>query len=319
MDYSVIRSAAGLSKHQQQDAGWKKSVKTLWNSHWTADISLLLVALIWGSTYSISKDIVATIPVFEFLFIRFTLTVLLMLPFTVRLVWRATAATWINGLIFGLFLLIIYSLETFGVVYTSASNAGFIISLCVVLVPIVDSIVYRKLPRISLMGAVLLSTVGTGLLTLKAAYVFNPGDFLILGAALFRAIQMTVTKKLTEGKEIEPGALTTIQLLVVAVGAGIISFAQHPASVQLSPKFWLITGYLAVFATIFAFYVQLVMIRRTSPARVALLLSSEPLFGAMFAMLLMGEHLSFGSLIGGACIILGMIWGRRLQSEKNNS
>ncbi|WP_157738084.1 DMT family transporter [Aneurinibacillus soli] len=149
-------------------------------------------------------------------------------------------------------------------------------------------------------------------MTLKESYVYNLGDFLILGAALFRAVQMTITKKLTEGKEIEPGALTTIQL--VAVGAGLISFVQQPVPVELTPTFWLITGYLAIFATIFAFYVQLIMIRKTSPSRVALLLSSEPLFAAMFSVLLMGEHLSFSSIIGGICIIVGMLLGKRLQS-----
>jgi drug/metabolite transporter (DMT)-like permease len=313
MDYSITQTTADVTRQKQQGRKWSKIIKKGWNSHWTADISLLLVALIWGSTYSIAKDVVATVPVFQFLFIRFALTVLLMLPFTFRLLHRADVSTWINGIIFGLFLLTIYTFETFGVVFTTASNAGFIISLCVVLVPIVDSIVYRKLPRISLLGAVFLSIVGTGLLTLKESYIYNPGDFLILGAAVFRAIQMTITKKLTESKETEPGALTTIQLLVVAVGAGFISFVQEPVPVELTPKFWLVTGYLAVFATIFAFYIQLIMIRRTSPSRVALLLSSEPLFAAMFSILLMGEHFSLSSMLGGVCIIIGMLWGKRLQ------
>lgn len=136
---------------------WTTVGRNIWNSHWTADISLLLVALIWGSTYVATKDVVATVPVFQFLFIRFALTTILMLPLTFHAVRKANRVTWLNGIVFGLLLLAIFSLETFGVANTSAANAGFIISLFAVMVPIVDCIVYRRLPKSGLFGAVVLS------------------------------------------------------------------------------------------------------------------------------------------------------------------
>jgi drug/metabolite transporter (DMT)-like permease len=311
---SVLNTNVNTAKQHNKSSTIKDFAKKMWHSRWTADISLLLVALIWGTTYAAAKDVVTTVPVMQFLFIRFAITVLLMIPFTYRSLRTADRLTWINGAIFGLFLLTIFTLETFGVAFTTASNAGFIISLCVVLVPFVDALVYRKSPKVSLLGAVFLSMIGTALLTLKDGYQFNMGDLLILGAAVCRAVQMSITKKLTEGKEFNSGALTTIQLSVVAIGSGSISFFQHPtSSIHFSSSFWIVTAYLAVFATIFAFYIQLVMIRRTSPSRVALLLSSEPLFAALFAILLMGEHLSVLSIIGGMLIMTGMLLGKKLQ------
>lgn len=310
---SVLKANPSALKQEKKNSFMKEFVKKVWRSRWTADISLLLVALIWGTTYATAKDVVTSVPVMEFLFIRFALTVLLMIPFTLRAVRSADRVTWLNGIIFGFFLLAIFTLETFGVANTSASNAGFIISLCVVLVPFVDAVIYRKFPKMALLVAVFLSVIGTGLLTLKNGYEFNLGDLLILGAAVCRATQMSITKKLTEGKQINSGALTTIQLLVVAIGSGAISYLQHPVSVHLSVSFWMITGYLAIFATIFAFYVQLVMIRRTSPSRVALLLGSEPLFAAIFSIIILGEHLSVFSIFGGLLIIAGMLLGKKLQ------
>ncbi len=286
-------------------------MSAMWKSRWVADISLLLVALIWGTTYVASKYVVTTVPVLQFLFIRFALTTVLMLPLTFESIRKADRATWVAGIVFGVFLFAIFTLETFGVAYTSAANAGFIISLFAVLVPVFDSIVYRKRPKFGLLGAVVLSVLGTFLLTLRHGYHMNIGDFLVLGAALCRAIQMTFTKRMTDGKRMDSGALTTIQLGMVAIGSGVASMFQHPSFTNFTPSFWLITGYLAVFATMFAFFVQLTMIRLTSPARVAVLMSSEPVFAAVCSVVFLSEHLSIGSMVGGLCIILAILWGRR--------
>lgn len=283
----------------------------IWRSRWTADISLLLVALVWGTTYVASKDVVSSVPVMQFLFIRFLLTTILMLPLTFSAIRKADRSTWITGIVFGSFLFAIFTLETYGVANTSAANAGFIISLFAVMVPLIQSVVYRKRPKLTLLGAVILSVLGTALLTLHG-YHINIGDFLVLGAAFCRAVQMTFTKKLTDGKEMNSGALTTIQLGVVALGSGFVTMFQHPSYTHLTLSFWFITGYLAVFATMFAFFVQLTMIRRTSPSRVAVLMSSEPIFAALASVLILGESLSMIAMLGGACIVAGMLWARKL-------
>lgn len=282
----------------------------IWRSRWTADISLLLVALIWGTTYVATKDIVSSVPVMQFLFIRFLLTTLLMLPLTLDAIRKADRDTWMAGIVFGLFLLAIFILETYGVANTSAANAGFIISLFAVMVPLIQSIIYKKRPKMTLLFAIFLSVLGTALLTLHG-YHINIGDFLVLGAAFCRAVQMIFTKRMTDGKKMNSGALTTIQLGIVAIGSGFVSMFHH-SDLHLTFSFWLITGYLAVFATMFAFFVQITMIRRTSPSRVAVLMSSEPIFAAVASILILGENLSIVALIGGACIVAGMIWARKL-------
>lgn len=300
---------SSVSSHNQ--GGFVFLCNRIWRSRWTADISLLLVALIWGTTYVASKDVVSNVPVMQFLFIRFLLTAIIMLPLTFEAIRKANRATWTTGTIFGLFLFAIFTLETYGVANTSASNAGFIISLFAVMVPLLQSIAYRKRPKLTLLGAVAVSVLGTALLTLHG-YHINIGDFLVLGAAFCRAVQMTLTKKMTDGKDMNSGALTTIQLGVVAVGSGLVTTFQHPSYLNLTISFWLITGYLAVFATMFAFFVQLTMIRRTSPSRVAVLMSSEPIFSALASVLILGESLSVTAMIGGACIVSGMLWARKL-------
>ncbi|MGG1659959.1 DMT family transporter [Brevibacillus sp. NRS-1366] len=292
---------------------WRRLVQRIWNSHWTADISLLLIAMIWGSNYIVIKSVVETVPVFQMLFIRFTLTAIIMLPFTFKVLRHADRSTWTSGLILGLIMVATYLLETFGLTSTSASNAGFIIGLYVVLVPVIDNLIQGRLLKISLAGILLLSITGTTLLTMKDSFDPKFGDVLVLAAAFGYAIQMIMAKKLTAGKTMDSRSLTVIQFSTVAIISGLLSLSQPFAWSNLTPSFWLATGYLVVFGTMIAYYVQLVMIRRTSPSRVALLMSSEPMFAAIFSILIVGEHLSIWQLFGGLCIITGILLGRKFQ------
>lgn len=203
--------------------------------------------------------------------------------------------------------------------HTTASNAALLISLCILLVPLLErAFLGRRLQPLFFLAAAL-SVVGTGLLTFKGAAIhLNLGDVLILGAAALRAVQVTFTKKLTDGKTFDSATLTLVQLATVAALTGGISILRSPDALRHLPMtadFWVPTVYLAVICTIFAFYVQLSMIRRTSPSRVSLLMGTEPLFGVLFAVLLSGEHLSFVNVIGGVLIIAGTYWGKVIEER----
>lgn len=279
-------------------------------------MSLLFVAIVWGSSYLATKIILIDYEVFPFLFIRFALTVIILLFFTWKSLKNATMGTWITGIILGLFLAGIFTSETWGINFTTSSNAGFLISLTIIFTPLVESFVSRNRLRLGILFAVLLSVVGTALLTLKQGYQFNIGDLLIIVAALLRAIQMTFTQKLTLGKEMDSGALTTIQLSVVAIIMAFVSvFVNGIESITLNKSllFWSLTFYLAAFGTLFAFYIQLVMIRKTSPTRVGLLMGTEPIFATLFAILLGGESLSIQGWIGGFLIVIATYYGRYVE------
>lgn len=286
---------------------------------WQADLSLLFIAVVWGSSYLVTKIILTDIAVFPFLFIRFMLTVIIMVPLTWKKCMKASIHTWITGIILGLFLSGIFISETCGINYTSASNAGFLISLFVVFTPITESIMFRTKLSGGILGTVLLSAIGTFFLTMKSGYQFNIGDILILVAALLRAVQMTVTQKMTNGKSMDSSVLTTIQLGVVAVIMGALSLTTggiHAFDAPASMTFWLLTAYLTIFCTLFAFYIQMTMIRKTSPTRVGLLMGTEPLFSAIFAVFLGNEHLSIQEWLGGFLIIAATYYGRHVETKR---
>ena len=75
-----------------------------------------------------------------------------------------------------------------------------------------------------------------------------------------------------------------------------------------APAFWQATAYLVLGCTVFAFFAQNWALKHIAPTRVALLTSSEPVFGALFAVLWLGEGLSAVGWLGGALIVLAALW-----------
>lgn len=277
------------------------------------DVMLLLVAVVWGTSYGVAKEAVAIYPVLGFLAVRFCLTFLLLLP-----AWRNASAKEIKttvkvGLPLGAILLAIFVSETYGLSLTLASNAAFLISMCVVFTPFVEWGVLRARPDASAFLAAFISLIGAFCLTSGASLSFNTGDWLMLVAALLRAFMVTFTKKLTanKDKEIQSLLLTAVQTGTVGFGCLILGAIVLPNGIPSLPSesaFWIATVYLVLFCTMFAFFAQNYAVRRTSPTRVSLLMGTEPVFGAMFAVYWLNESLSFLGWIGGILIVAASLW-----------
>ncbi len=280
---------------------------------WLADAMLLAVAIIWGSSYAVAKQALWFYPVLGFLAIRFGLTFILLLP-QLRGEGRRAIRP---GLPLGFVMLGIFLCETWGVMLTSASNAAFLISLCVVFTPFVEWAMLRQRPSSLLFATCALSLAGVWLLTGGMAISLNLGDGLMLAAAVLRAVLVCLTRRLTADLEVPPLALTAVQSAVVASGCLLLGLSLPgglPALPQ-SPAFWAGTLYLVGFATLFALYVQNLALGRTSATRVSLLMGSEPLFGALIAGFWLGERLGLQGWIGGLLIMIATLGTLRLGRE----
>jgi drug/metabolite transporter (DMT)-like permease len=279
-----------------------------------SDLALLLVALVWGTSYGVAKGALVFYPVLGFLAVRFLLTFVLLLP----ALWRATAQqrrdAWRTGLPLGGLMLCIFLCETFGVAHTQASNAAFLISLCVVFTPVVEWWLLGQRPARALWLFAGVSLLGAGLLS----GVFNSGtggalgwgDGLMLAAAVLRAITVCQTSKLTRTSTAPALALTAVQAGVIGWGSLLLALAQPGGLPPLPTEvaFWQASVYLVLGCTVFAFFAQNWALKHSAPSRVALLTSSEPVFGALFAVLWLGEGLSTLGWLGGGLIVLAALW-----------
>ena len=273
-----------------------------------ADLMLLAVAVVWGSSYGVVKSALVFYPVLGLLALRFGITFLLLSP-ALRHLRGIDRHTFMALLGTGALLIAIFIFETYGVLHTRAANAAFLISLCVVLTPLVEWALLKRRPGKMEWTAVSLSLLGAALLTGDGELVFNAGDGLILLAALFRALQVCLLKRVTQRTELPALTVTAVQAGVVALASLglVVMFVPQPVTRLLAmhnPEvFWGYLVYLVLACTLFAFFAQNYAIKRSSPTRVALLMGSEPAFGALFAMLWLGEQISAQGWVGGALIV----------------
>nr|WKF59101.1 hypothetical protein HUO10_003610 [Paraburkholderia busanensis] len=277
-----------------------------------SDLMLLAVAVVWGTSYGVVKSALAFYPVLGLLALRFGITFVLLSPALRHL--RSADFRALRGVtLAGALLLGIYLCETFGILLTRAANAAFLISLCVVLTPLVEWWMLKRRPSRVEWIAVALSLLGAWLLAGDGTFAFNPGDALILAAALLRALIVCVTKRVMRDSALPPLSVTAVQSGVVAFGsaaaAWLFAAGQWRPLPSLSghPAFWGYIVYLVLACTLFAFFAQNFAIKRSSPTRVSLLMGSEPAFGALFAWLWLGERISLTAWIGGAMIVAASV------------
>ncbi|MBT2481153.1 DMT family transporter [Streptomyces sp. ISL-94] len=285
---------------------------------WPADLPVLAVAVVWGGSYLAAKGITATHTVIAVLVLRFALV----LPVLVLAGWsrlRALSARQLRGAgVLGLVLGGIFLLETYGVVHTSATNAGLIISLTMIFTPLAEAAVRREAPSAAFLGAAAVSVAGVVLLTQGGGFTApSAGDLLILCAALARTLHVLLMSRIKAVQDADSLSLTTVQLgsavLVFAVLAAVPGTGDSPwaASAGFGAAEWAGLAFLSVFCTLFAFFVQMWAVRRTSPSRVSLLLGTEPLWAAAAGIAIGGEHLGALGLAGAALVLAGTAWGRR--------
>ena len=273
---------------------------------------LLLVAAIWGSSYAVTKQATAQFPVLEFLTLRFGLTFVVLLPALRPLF----SAEWRNGLavgsILGANLLAVFLCETFGVTLTTAANAAFLISLCVAITPLAEWWLLGQRPASRVFWAAGLSVIGAALLSAGSPLQrVGWGDALMLLAALLRAIMVTQTRRLAPRHALPALTLTALQSGVMTLGLFVLTMSMRGTdwpALPSQPGFWAEMGFLVALCTVFAFFAQNYAASRTSPSRVSLLMGSEPVFGALFAMLWLGERVSPLGWTGGLLIVISAWW-----------
>lgn len=280
-----------------------------------AEVMLLLVAAVWGGSYAVAKQATQQLPVLEFIALRFGLTFLVLLPALKPLFgveWQRGLA--VGGLL-GANLLAIFVCETFGVSLTTASNAAFLISLCVALTPFVEWWLLGQRPARRMFRAAGLSALGAAMLsaTSPAELSVGWGDGLMVIAAFLRAVMVCMTRRLAGHHAMPALTLTAVQSGVMALGAGALALVAAPAGgawhvPPATASFWWGMAYLVLLCTVFAFFAQNHAASRSSPSRVSLLMGSEPVFGALIAAYGFGERIGPWGWAGGLLIVCAAWW-----------
>ena len=275
------------------------------NRRLRADLSLLLVTAVWGSTFVMVKEAVRETGPLTFLALRFALATAILAPIVLQREVRPRPELLAGGGAIGLLLFAGYALQTAGLQFTSASKAGFITGLAVVIVPLTVALVVGRPPSRATAAGVALATLGLALLSLRDDLSIGSGDLLVLGCAVAFALHILALGRFAP--KADPLALTFAQIAAAAVlttvGAALF---EQPTPDQLRTVLPA-AAFTGLFATVVAFYLQTQAQRFTTPTHTALIFSMEPVFAALFGYLLAGEHLDARALAGCGLILVGML------------
>ncbi|WP_018130986.1 DMT family transporter [Effusibacillus pohliae] len=291
-----------------------------------ADLILLCVTFAWGATFVLVKEAIATMPPFTFLGVRFAIAAVLlylMLFLFKRNQLKADKGAVRAGLVLGFWLFAGYAFQTFGLKYTTASKAGFITGLSVVLVPLFSVWMLRLKPKRTTLVGIAAATVGLALLSLDKVEAANLGDALVFLCAVSFAMHITTMGKYAPRFKALP--LATYQIAAVAMFNLLSGWLFEPwqqaftKQVLFNPTVDMALIICAVFATALAFLAQTQFQKFTTPSRTALIFSTEPVFAAVTAYLWADERLSGQAVVGCLLILVGMVIAELGGSDKKET
>ena len=264
--------------------------------------ALLAVAAAWGAAFVVMKPAIERQSVNSFLATRFVVAVVVMILLRPSVLRKINKEMLLKGSLAGLFLGTGYIFQTLGLARTGAAITGFVTGLYVVLTPLIAALFLKERIKAFTWFCVVLATIGLALLSLRGWEV-GIGEALGFVSAIAFAAHIVTLSKWSLG--FDAYALTIVQLSICALLTGVISIGQGYEK-PTDSGVWGVVIFTAVIATAVAFIVQTWSQAHMSSTKVAVILTMEVVFAALFAVAFGGESLTLQVSIGGAMVLLAM-------------
>lgn len=265
--------------------------------------ALLTVAAMWGISFVWMKDILDQQDVYSFLTSRFLVAALAMIAINPKVLRNFTKELMVKGLVIGMALGSGYIFQTLGLERTTPAITGFITGLYVVFTPLIASLFLKERLTPAMWGYIVLAVIGLAVLSVEGWSIGVGEGFVLISAILF-AIHIILLGSWS--KKFDAYALTVMQLIGCAVLSAI------PASINgfVAPPdthVWSVVIFTAIFATAFAFVIQTWSQARISTTKVAVILTMEVVFAALFSFMYGMEPFTLRLAIGGTLVLIAML------------
>lgn len=270
-----------------------------------ADLALLLVAIIWGSGFVVTKNALDFITPFYLTFYRFIIATILLGIFSYKNLLKASKKDIKSGIIIGIFLFGGFAFQTVGLQYTEAGRQAFLTTTYVVMVPFIYWAISKRKPNKIEVVAAFLCLIGVGVLSLEKNLGLGYGEILTLICAVMFALHVSSTGYFAAKSD--PYVISVIQLGTTALLSlfCVLIFEGRTMTIESSAIIPIL--YLAVFSSMLAFLIQTIAQRHTSSTHTAIILSSEALFGSILGVLILKEPVTIKFVIGSLIILISII------------
>jgi drug/metabolite transporter (DMT)-like permease len=282
-----------------------------------AILALFAVTAAWGASFVLMKPAIERQPIPDFLATRFVIAAIILILVRPSVLANITPRVWWTGSVAGIVLSVGYVAQTIGLHFATAAITGFLTGLYVVGTPLLAWLLFRQRLNRKVIIAAVLGLVGLGIISLNS-FGIGVGDLWIIVGALFFALHIVVLGRWAPGHDTY--ALTVVQIVVVAVITGIVTFADGDG--YLAPPdldVWIAVLVTAVFATALAFLLQTWAQSKMDSSRVAIILTAEVPWAAGLSVAVGQETLAVRTIIGGCIMIAAMLiaeWPSRRKPRK---
>lgn len=268
-----------------------------------ATLGLLAVTAIWGSTFVLIKDVVGRMSVTDFLAVRFVIAAVTMLLLFALPLRRLDRKQCLRGFGLGLLYGVAQWLQTEGLARTSPSVSGFVTGMYVVITPILALVIFRQRMPLSTWAAVALATVGLGVLALNG-FAVDIGVLLTLASAALYALHIVGLGHWSKAGD--AFGMSAIQMAGIATVCLAITLPHGGPAMPPDASAWIAVLYMALVAGALAMLVQTWAQAHMPATRAAIVMTTEPVFAAGFAVLLGVDALTTRMLGGGALVLAAM-------------
>lgn len=267
--------------------------------------SLFFSAIFGGAGFVFMKNALAVFPTTWFVFWRFFLSVVFLAPFLAKSSWRAPRHTLIDGVIVGVLFFAATLVQLQGIARTDAGRSAFINSTAVVLVPILQAFILRRVPSWTVVSGCLLCLFGVGFLALQniSGQADGRAEMLVFAGTCIFALQTIFFKR--AARTSDPHVLSFIEFLTISLLALPLALT-YPCPWTAGARAWNGVFYAAIMMNIAMVMVANNALRYITPTSMVVLGSMQSVYGALFGVLLLGESVTWQLMLSG-CAILGGI------------
>jgi len=262
---------------------------------------LVLGTAFWGLSFSVTKLAIGHNSPFLFLFYRFLLATAVLAAIFWRHVKSITVKAIYTGCALAIPLMLGISLQTLGIKYTAASQCAFIAGTCVIIIPILKLVFYRKAAPLKVWLAAVIALAGLFTISVKGGFAISKGDLFTITGALCFAIYLIQVERQTAIQDLIP-TIVPMFATCTLLSLGLALIGSQANWLPDNPAFWLGIVYCALFSTAYMYTISNISQRYISAERVAIIYLFEPVFGAIAAFFILDENLTWHLLLGGTLI-----------------
>lgn len=264
------------------------------------EIILLLTSIMWGGGFIATEFSLGSMTPLQVMTIRFLIATIILCSVFFNQLKQISKSTLKKGTLAGFFLFVGFVFQTVGLKYTTVSNNAFLSAIAVIFVPIIGIFLGRKIDRYGIIGTIL-TVIGIAFLTINGSLTsINIGDVLTILGAMFYAIQILLVDMFA--KEEDVTVFTIVQITMCFLFSLITMLIRGDLFFNITFNSGGGVIYLAVFSTAIGLFLQVLGQKSTTETRAAIIMSTESVFGTIFAIILLSQALTIKVIIG--CIII---------------